>query len=516
MRSRIRTAPNGARATNLRALRAAPGIARRAARAVARQTVSAIARRTRTVSATAGRAAPAIAGPTDPTIAGRAARASAGPADPDTPGRARVGTGPLGCMAATAVPSRLREDAARPWRPALTCILATAAIGLAAAGCGASTPATPAARGVSAADARAAEALGIPMLATRNTTRVDGADPIADAAGVALAVYPSAAPGTHPAVVTLAPTSDWQAAIAASVLMASPLHAPVLLSGPRTLPAATRQALSLLGPSGSGAVDGAQVIRVGAVPAPRGLRAQTIAGAGPYALAAAIDRLQAALSGRPSPDVVIASAQAPAYAMPAAGWAAESGNPVLFVSRGGVPAATRQALESHGRAGIYVLGTPSVIPDSVLRQLAAYGTVKRVGAPGPAANSVAFAAYRDPPCVYGQPCAHVPGSFGWAIRSPGHGYVLLNASRPLDAAAAAALSGSADFGPQLLVDDPTTLPRAVLDYLLNYATPGYTQEGPTAAVYNHGWVIGDASAISLSVQAEVDQLLQAIPQSTGG
>src|SRR5579875_832676 len=486
MRSRIRTAPNGARATNLRALRAAPGIARRAARAVARQTVSAIARRTRTVSATAGRAAPAIAGPTDPTIAGRAARASAGPADPDTPGRARVGTGPLGCMAATAVPSRLREDAARPWRPALTCILATAAIGLAAAGCGASTPATPAARGVSAADARAAEALGIPMLATRNTTRVDGADPIADAAGVALAVYPSAAPGTHPAVVTLAPTSDWQAAIAASVLMASPLHAPVLLSGPRPLPA------------------------------PRGLRAQTIAGAGPYALAAAIDRLQAALSGRPSPDVVIASAQAPAYAMPAAGWAAESGNPVLFVSRGGVPAATRQALESHGRPGIYVLGPPSVIPDSVLRQLAAYGTVKRVGAPGPAANSVAFAAYRDPPCVYGQPCAHVPGSFGWAIRSPGHGYVLLNASRPLDAADAAALSGSADFGPQLLVDDPTTLPRAVLDYLLNYATPGYTQEGPTAAVYNHGWVIGDASAISLSVQAEVDQLLQAIPQSTGG
>ena len=37
--------------------------------------------------------------------------------------------------------------------------------------------------------------------------------------------------GTHPTVVTLAPTDDWQAAIAASVLMAPPIRAPILLSG---------------------------------------------------------------------------------------------------------------------------------------------------------------------------------------------------------------------------------------------------------------------------------------------
>jgi hypothetical protein len=127
---------------------------------------------------------------------------------------------------------------------------------------------------------------------------------------------------------------------------------------------------------------------------------------------------------------------------------------------------------------------------------------------------VAFAEYRDPACAYGQPCAHVPGSFGWAIRSPGHGYVLINAKRPLDAAAAAALSGSGDYGPQLLVDDPTTLPHSVLDFFLNFATPGYTQEGPTAAVYNHGWVIGDPTAISVPVQAEMDNLLEVVPQST--
>jgi hypothetical protein len=200
--------------------------------------------------------------------------------------------------------------------------------------------------------------------------------------------------------------------------------------------------------------------------------------------------------------------------MPAAGWAAESGNPVLFVNQSSVPAATRKALLTHRHPHIYVLGPPSVISDGVLSALQKYGTVKRVGAADPASNSVAFAEYRDPGCAFGQPCAHVPGSFGWAIRSPGHGYVMLNASRPLDAAAAAPLSGTGDFGPQLLVENPATLPHPVLEFFLNYATPGYTQEGPTAAVYNHGWMIGDPSAISTGVQAEIDSLLQAVPQTT--
>jgi hypothetical protein len=54
----------------------------------------------------------------------------------------------------------------------------------------------------------------------------------------------------------------------------------------------------------------------------------------------------------------------------------------------------------------------------------------------------------------------------------------------------------------------------VLNYFLDYATPGFTAEGPTAAVYNHAWMIGDQSAISVAVQAEVDRLLEAVPQST--
>jgi ell wall binding domain 2 (CWB2) len=360
---------------------------------------------------------------------------------------------------------------------------------------------------------QAAQRLGFPVEATKNTTRVAGGDPVADAAGVALAVFPSSFPGTKPRVVTLAPTDDWQAALASAVFMASPIKAPILLSGRSTLPPATATALKLLSPSGSGAIGGNQLIRVGDVPAPRGVRAEAIAGSDPFALAAAIDRFASAVTGHASNDVVIASGENSdaAYAMPAAGWAAESGDPILFVTHTGIPQPTRQALLSHARPHLYVLGPPSAVPDAVLKQLSAYGTVKRIAGTDPAGNSVAFATYRDPACPFAQACVHVPGSFGWALRSPGHGYTILNGNRVLDAAASAPLSASGQYGPQLVLETGATLAAPITSYFQNYATPGFTQEGPTAAVYNHGWIIGDQSAISPRVQAEVDSLLEAVP-----
>jgi hypothetical protein len=354
--------------------------------------------------------------------------------------------------------------------------------------------------------------LGIPTVATKNTTRIAGADPVADAAGVALAVYPSAAPGTHPPAVVLAPDDNWQAALAAAVFMAPPVRAPLLLSGSDNVPAATAKALSQLAPTGASSLDHAQLIRVGGATAPSGMHTADVGGSDPATVAAAIDQLYASAAGASAHDIVVASDSQPVYAMPAAGWAAESGDPILYVHGDKVPSATADALRRNKHPRIYVIGPRSAVSDATVKELARYGTVKRVGATGAAANSVAFAAYRDPACPNDQQCVHVPGSFGWALRSPGHGYTLINAARPLDAAAAAALSSSGSFGPELLVEGASALPNPVLQYFLNYATPGYTQEGPTAAVYNHAWVIGDTGAISVPVQAETDSLLEAVPQ----
>jgi hypothetical protein len=392
--------------------------------------------------------------------------------------------------------------------------LATAVVVAACGGGNKLVVTQPSVSGIQAATKHAGQKLGFPSVATKNTTRVGGGDPIADAAGVALAVYPSQTPGTHPPAVTIASADDWEAALASAVFMAPPIRAPILFATSSGLPSATSDALKTLAPTGSGGAGGAQVIRIGDTPKPKGYRVLSITGKDPYATAAGIDRFQSAAVGRPSSDVVIASAAHPDYAMPAAGWAAESGNPILFVSSSGIPAPTKQALLTHQHPRIYVLGPPSVISNSIVQQLKHYGTVNRVGADGPAANAVAFAAYRDPPCGKNQPCAHVPGSFGWAMRSPGHGYVIVNASRTLDAAAAAPLSASGTYGPELLVDNSTSLPNSVQSFFLNYAVPGYTQEGPTAAVYNHGWVIGDPGAISVSLQSQLDNVLEVRPVNT--
>ncbi len=353
--------------------------------------------------------------------------------------------------------------------------------------------------------------LGFPYLATKNTTRVAGNDPISNAAAVAMAVYPSTAPGTHPTAVTLAPSDSWQAAVAAASLMGSPFRAPLLLSTPSSLPTATSSALNLLAPTGDSSAESAQVIRVGDVPRVTGLKTTSIGGNDAYSIAANIDAFETRQRHGASTDIVIASAQNPAYAMPAAGWAAESGEPILYVESTGVPTVTANELKKHRHAHIYVLGPASVVSNFTFDQLKQYGSVKRIVGSTAAAESVNFAEYRDPACSYGQQCAHIPHSFGWAIRSPGHGYVLLNENQPLDAAAAAALSASGGYGPQLLVASANTLPKAVLNYFLDYATPGYTSEGPTAAVYNHAWLIGNEAEITESVQAQLDSILEVVP-----
>jgi hypothetical protein len=345
---------------------------------------------------------------------------------------------------------------------------------------------------------QAAEEVGFPAFATKNTTRVAGADPIADAAGIALAVFPSAG-GVHgPAAVSLVEASDWASGIAAASLAAPPVGAPILLTGTDDVPELTTDALDALAPAGSAATGGKQVFQIGAATAPPGLRAQRIAGSNPAAIAARIDQLRQKLARRESQHVLLASSREPSFAMPAAGWAARSGDPVLFVNRNGVPKQTLAALRRHKGAAVYLLGPPSVISDKVLKRVRGVASsVTRVGAADPVRNAIAFAR-----CV---PC----GSFGWNINDPGHGLVIASADRPLDAAAAAPLSASGDWGPLLITDDQARVPDALHGYLLDIK-PGYIND-PTRAVYNHVWLIGDQDAISVGFQAQVDDLAELAP-----
>jgi hypothetical protein len=340
-----------------------------------------------------------------------------------------------------------------------------------------------------------AEALAFPAFATNNTTRIGGPDPVANAAGVSLAVFPSTNDAQRPAAVTLVGEEDWAGAIAASVLMAPPVRAPVLFSAPDEMPEDSGEALAALAPQGDKATGGASLFAIGAVALPDDAGKVTRVDSGDAAATAAqIATLRERLTGKPPQHFVVVPTQYPEYAMPAAAWAARSGDPVLYTDTKKLPPPTIEILKKNPKVPVYVLGPSGVVS---LRAIGEIGKlvkkVSRIPGPGPGDLALALARNRY-------------GSFGWGVNDPGHGFVLANAETPANAAAAAALSASGTWGPLLLTKDPGRLPAKVRSYFLD-VKPGYTTD-PTRAFYNHVWVIGDQTSIDVVQQAEVNELAE--------
>ncbi len=336
----------------------------------------------------------------------------------------------------------------------------------------------------------AAEAAAV----TRNTTRIDSGDPVEVAAEVALATHPRFKGSPPVEAVAVVGTGDWQAGLAASVLAGEPLRAPLLLSEPGSVPDATADAFERLAPEGgSGPADSA-AYAIGEVAVPEGVDATEIEGGDPAAIAAAVAQLRRRLTGSAPAHIVLVSDADPAFAMPAAAWAARSGDPVLFVGKDSVPGPTTEELRDNAGAAVYLLGPESAASEKVLREVQRVAPdARRIGGSDPVANAIEFARYAD-------------ASFGWNLNDPGHGLVIGNAGRSADAGAAASLSASGTYGPLLLLEEATELPPALRQFLLDIK-PGY-RDDPTRALYNRVWLVGDASAISGEVQAEIDEIAE--------
>ncbi|GIK78670.1 MAG: hypothetical protein KJ006_10900 [Thermoleophilia bacterium] len=339
---------------------------------------------------------------------------------------------------------------------------------------------------------------GFPEQATRNTTRVGGADAIEVAASVALATYPTQGGVGGTSAVVLAPADDWQQALAATPLVADPVGTPVLLSTPDGVPPATGDALTALALPGLEEADGTQAFVVGGVAALEEMKTTPIEGTDPADIADAVDLERAELTGEKHPaHILVVSSTAPGLAMPAAAWAARSGDPIVFADGEEVPAGTKRVLKRHPDTPVFVLGPESAISDAALKKL---NGATRVGAEDPVDNAIAFARFTS-------------GGFGWNINDPGHGFAIANIDRPLDAVAAAPLASTGGSpGPLLLTDDAATVPPALQSFLSDIQ-PGF-EDDPTRAVFNHTWIIGDAAAISVPFQAQVDQLTKLAPVST--
>jgi hypothetical protein len=352
--------------------------------------------------------------------------------------------------------------------------------------------------GVRAENESGARALGFPVTATKNTTRVGGGDPVVDAAGVASAVFPASSEDTRPKVVAFVDKDDWQAGVAGAALAAAPIGAPLLLTDGEAVPPATQEVLDRLKPSGSTLARDAEVILVGdKPPAPEGPKAAAIEGNEPYRLAAEIDEFLAGARGEPSKNVLVTTGERAEYAMPAAAWAGYTGDPVLFVKKAEIPGPTRAALEAHRKPNIYLLGPTSVISPTVEAQLKELGgRVQRIAGDTPVVNALEFVRFQQ-------------RGFGWGFNQPGHNYSLASTRRPLDAAAASALGSNGVFAALLLTDNAERLPFELDCYLLD-VQPGFEEDPQVTAGSNYVWILGDESAVSRGAQGRIDQVTQLI------
>ena len=305
------------------------------------------------------------------------------------------------------------------------------------AGCGSEPRTLESPRiGRAGTEPNAPQQLGFPAFATKNTTRVGGADPIADAAAVARAVFPGGAPGARPRAVVIADQRVWQGGLAAAVLVSAPLRAPLLLSDGGELPGASAEALDALAPTGASELGGAQIVRVGEV-------------AGARRLSLHDDRRRATRARSPPRST---ACRPPPSGTPAA--RSSSPQPTAPRSRCRPPAGRRRpatrccsctATRSPARPSprcrrtaaraSTCSGRPSASSaEASSARCGELGPVTRVAAADPVRSAIAFARYAD-------------GLFGWGIVDPGHGLVFANAHRTLDAAAAAPLSASGTLRP---------------------------------------------------------------------
>lgn len=356
-----------------------------------------------------------------------------------------------------------------------------------------------------------ARGTGSPALATKNTVRIPGEDPAANAAGAALTVFPSNNAFTRPTVVTVAGAQDWRAAVAMSVLSARPVSAAMLLSEQDDLPDITESAYTALNPTGltiPGQTLKPKALVAGNLKLPEGTPRVNLVNSDYEKLSLAVDGLWTTLSpsGKPSREVIVTTAD-PAfqrYALPAGPLAANTGSPVFFTENDQVPLATLRAIEKHDKPSIYVVGPEFAISDEVLKRLRRYGTVRRVSGPNPADNAVQVAAFSDPAT-----------GWGWGITDVGHGMVVINSKNEMNVAGATTLSAGAAYGPLLLNSRPDVLDRSLREYLLDIQ-PGFYDD-PADSVYNRAWLLGDEQQISPGLQATLDGLLTVvqITDSTG-
>ncbi|MDK8182827.1 cell wall-binding repeat-containing protein [Paenibacillus sp. UMB4589-SE434] len=348
-----------------------------------------------------------------------------------------------------------------------------------------------------------------PWVVTNNTVRINQDDPVLAAIAVSRIAWPALTEEGRPNGIVLVTKEHWGIAAAAAHLIHHPLNAPLLYTDQDRIPEATRQEIARLRPKGIEKGAYPRVIVVGNVHQSvwdqlkaMGFDVRRIASSEPAQAAADVDLYMSRTSGQLSPTVVVGSLDAPAFTLPAVNWTAHMPEPLLFVTKDGIPQATADALAKRRKtAVIYIIGPRTAVSAETAAQLSAFGRVERIEGANPTANAVAFARYKDPNT-----------GFGWGIMTPGHNFSLALGNDPLLIAAAAPFAHKGKHAPLLLTDGGQIPP--VLRQYLEGVRPTYDRT-PAEGPYNAAWLLGTASSLTPALQGAIDDLLE-ISSSSGG
>lgn len=348
-----------------------------------------------------------------------------------------------------------------------------------------------------------------PWLGTKNTTRINTSDPVQAAVLVSRTLWTAETDNNRPSSVVLTDVSNWQIAAASTDLIHHPSNGPVLFFDKESVPSVTIEELKRLNPLGAEGNEDIQIVIVGPVASnveeqlnTLDMKIDKIEGDEPAAIAQAIDAYYAKAAGELPQAVIIGSMDSPEYTLPAVNWIAHMPEPLLYVKKGEIPAATLEALKKReGKAAIYVLGPDSVISSKVEEELKTYGSVTRISGDNPYENAIAFAQYKD-----------TNNDFGWGITTPGHNFSFLTTDSTMLAIAAAPFSHLGKHAP-LIFTDKDGLPDSVMEYMMN-VQPKF-QKSPAEGPYNHAWITGGNGAVSAAAQSEVDDMLEISPASGG-
>lgn len=354
-------------------------------------------------------------------------------------------------------------------------------------------------------------------LATTSTTRIAGNDYYSTATAISQMIYPAINDYTRPNAVILVPVDEPAVALTSVGIIHHPIDSPILYTDKDNLPQITKEEIKRLKPDGIPVVDNAQVMMIGNISdnvynelsKEMGLKIFRITGDTPIDISSNVDEFMSTMHTDHRDEIMIANVDNLDYALYAQAWNAHMGHGFLYVTDKGIPEQTRQQLEKRfGGAYLYLLGDEKVISQKIADELAQYGHVTRIPGNNPFEMSAKFAGFKDMGNNYGFWIGEMARNFGWGLAEAGHNFAFVNPDHPQDAVPASILSHRGKHGPMLLVNE-NDIPKSIEGYLKT-VQPSLTDS--REQLFNHGWIIGSPSHITVENQAQLDYLLSPLSE----